>query len=240
VKLNCDLGELQHSNDAEIMPYIDQANIACGFHASDPFTMLHTVRLAVKHNVTIGAHPSYPDKKHFGRRSMKFPKEQLIAILHYQIGALMTICQAENTSLCYVKPHGALYNDMMLDSDIFNTVCQAMASLKAPLPLMIQALPNNTLFSNIAKQWQITLISEAFADRAYQRSGLLVPRSQKNAVLDTLEPLLKQARMLVENQTLITIDGHQIDIKANSLCVHGDTPAAITLIKALRHQLDAS
>lgn len=239
MKLNCDLGELQHSNDAEIMPYIDQANIACGFHASDPLNMLHTVRLAVKHNVTIGAHPSYPDKKHFGRRSMKFSAEQLIAILHYQIGALMTICQAENTALSYVKPHGALYNDMMADSRLFSTVCQALGSLKVPLSLMIQALPNNTLFSNIANQWQITLISEAFADRAYQRSGLLVPRSQKNAVLNALKPVLKQARILVENQQVITIEGGLIDIKANSLCVHGDTPSAITLIKALRHQLNA-
>jgi len=238
VKLNCDLGELQHENDADIMPYIDQANIACGFHASDPLTMLKTVQLAVKHNVKIGAHPSYPDKENFGRVSMSFAKEELLAIIHYQVGALQTICQTEKTQLVYVKPHGALYNDMMADLGIFDTVCQAISLLTPSIPLMIQALPNTEKFKAIAKQWQVELIYEAFADRAYQDNGLLVSRSLAGAVLSNEKEVLQRIKILVEKQQLVSINGKALDINVDSLCVHGDNPAALTLIKALRAQLD--
>ena len=240
MKLNCDLGELQHSNDEAIMPFIDQANIACGFHASDPLTMLTTVKLAAQHEVAIGAHPSYPDKAHFGRRSLRFSDAQLIAILHYQIGALLAICQAQKVPLCYVKPHGALYNDMMVDKSVFSTVCRAMASLEKPLPLMIQALPNAKIFADIADQWGITLIPEAFADRAYQSSGLLVPRSETKAVFCSTEEVLIQARNLITNQQVVSIEKQRVTIKAESLCVHGDTPQAVSMVKALRQQLDAN
>ena len=168
MKLNCDLGELQHDNDAQIMPYIDQANIACGFHASDPLTMQKTVQLAVKYNVSIGAHPSYPDKENFGRISMPFEAAELLAIIHYQVGALASICHSEKTQLRYVKPHGALYNDMMADINIFITVCQAISLIQPSLPLMMQALPETKEYQKIAQNWQIKLIFEAFADRAYE------------------------------------------------------------------------
>lgn len=240
MRLNCDLGELQHDNDEHIMPYIDQANIACGFHASDPLTMQKTVKLAVKHKVSIGAHPSYPDKENFGRLTMQFIKEELIAIIQYQVGALQAICQTEQTSLCYVKPHGAMYNNMMADLSIFETVCQAIAAIKPALPLMIQAVPDSQEFKAIAKQWQVELIYEAFADRAYQDNGLLVSRSQTGAVLSDENEVLQRVQTLVEKQQLISINGQVLDIKVDSLCVHGDNPAALALIKALRVQLDAN
>lgn len=240
MKLNCDLGELQSGNDSAIMPYIDQANIACGFHASDPLTMRNTVRLAVQYDVVIGAHPSYPDKDNFGRRSMTFAAEQLIAILHYQIGALNAICQAEGTQLHYVKPHGALYNDMMADLSLFDTVCRAMAALDHPLPLMIQALPNTKVFADIAQQWKIPLIQEAFADRAYQQSGHLVPRSANNAVFHHSDQVLAQTKNLMAKQQVISIDDQPVNIAAETLCVHGDTPSAMKWIKLLRQYLDAS
>ena len=240
MKLNCDLGELQHSNDAQIMSYIDQANIACGFHASDPLTMQNTVKLAVRHNVLIGAHPSYPDKENFGRLSMQFTKAELIAIIHYQVGALQIICQAENSSLCYVKPHGALYNDMMADLKIFDSVCQAISLIKPALPLMMQALPDTKKFRAIAEQWQVELIFEAFADRSYQDNGLLVPRSEKGAVLHDEQEVLERVALLNKKQQLISINGKALEIKVDSLCVHGDNPAALALIEALRAQLNVS
>ena len=240
MKLNCDLGELEQATDEAIMPYIDQANIACGFHASDPLIMRNTVRIAVQHKVSIGAHPSYPDKKHFGRRSMKLSAEKLIAILHYQIGALNAICQAENTQLSYVKPHGALYNDMMKDIQLFDIVCSAMAALVTPLPLMIQALPNTTAFIDIAQRKKISLIQEAFADRAYQSSGLLVPRSESNAVFNCPEQVLSQTKNLILEQRVISIDDQPVKITAQSLCVHGDTPSALNWVKLLRRYIDAS
>ena len=238
MKLNCDLGELQHDNDEKIMPYIDQANIACGFHASDPLTMQKTVQFAVQHNVKIGAHPSYPDKENFGRRSMSFSNIELIAILHYQIGALQTICQAENTTLSYVKPHGALYNDMMANLEVFNDVCQAISLVQPQLPLMIQALPDTHQFIAIAEKWHVELIFEAFADRAYQDNGLLVARTQSGAVLHDEQEVLKRIMLLNDKQQLLTINDRTLDIKVDSLCVHGDNPAALSLIKALRVHLD--
>jgi len=239
LKLNCDLGELQHGNDEQIMPYIDQANIACGFHASDPLTMLKTVQLAVKYNVSIGAHPSYPDKENFGRRSMSFTSTELIAIIHYQIGALQTICHAENTTLSHVKPHGALYNDMMANMAVFGDVCHAVSLVQPRLPLMIQALPDTSQFITISEKFGVALIFEAFADRVYQENGLLVPRSQLGAVLHDEQEVLNRIMLLNNKQQLLTINNNTLDIKVDSLCVHGDNPAALALIKALRVQLDA-
>ena len=147
MKLNCDLGEFKNNNDADIMPLIDMANIACGFHGSDPVTIKNTIKLAHQHQVIIGAHPSYPDVENFGRQSMQLTQDELIANVQYQIGALQALCVAENTQVHYVKPHGALYNDMMKDLNLFNGICIAIAQLvqpsHQPLPLMMQALTNS-------------------------------------------------------------------------------------------------
>ncbi|WP_241242438.1 5-oxoprolinase subunit PxpA [Thalassotalea sp. G2M2-11] len=236
IKLNCDLGELtgEQNNDALIMPYIDQANIACGFHASDPFTIYQTIALAKQHQVTIGAHPSYPDRANFGRTSMQLPEQELIAILHYQIGALKAMCQAQNTCLAYVKPHGALYNDMMANQQIFHTICHAIALLDNNLPLMIQAHPDNPEHTKIAQQYGVSLWLEAFADRAYQDNGLLTPRSIEGAVLSEPQQVLEQIKCLVNQQTIMSINQQVITIKADSICVHGDNLSAITLVKTIR------
>jgi len=245
MKLNCDLGELSGdlNHDALIMPFIDQANIACGFHASSPLIMQQTVALAVKHNVAIGAHPSYPDKENFGRLSMTLSDEDLIATLHYQIGALQAICLSNNTYVAYVKPHGALYNDMMANLTIFNIICKALAQLDNQLVLMIQALPNTKEFERIAKRHQITLWYEAFADRTYQYNGLLVPRTKEgvvnhDAIIDDTDQILTNTKQLIEHKTLCSITGEQLTLQVDTLCVHGDNQSAIQLINALRMFID--
>jgi UPF0271 protein len=243
LKLNCDLGEKVHDNDALIMPYIDQANIACGFHASDPVTMQQTVKLAIQHDVEIGAHPSYPDKANFGRTSMQLPRQALISMLHYQIGALDAICQAEGAQLLYVKPHGALYNDMMADVSIFESVCLAISTLNRssnkPLSLMIQALPDNSIQQQCAKEHNIHLLFEVFADRAYQNDGLLVARSNSNAVIHDVEKVNQRLISLCEYHTLNSSSGVQLRLTADSLCVHGDNPEAIKLVQKLHKTLNA-
>ncbi len=240
MKLNCDLGELtgKDNQDALIMPYIDQANIACGFHASTPEIMQATVALAIKHQVTIGAHPGYPDKANFGRVSMQLSEQQLIACLHYQIGALQAICQVQGSKVSYVKPHGALYNDMMADPEILRTICQAIAQLDNSLPLMIQAHPDNAKHQVIAKQYHIKLWFEAFADRAYQDDGLLVPRAQPNSVLATEQQVLSRVSELVNSGQLSSINKEKLTLKVDTLCVHGDNAKAVNLVKAIRAWLN--
>jgi len=242
MKLNCDLGESygpwEKGLDQQIMPLIDLANIACGFHASEPLTMQTTVRLAVQHKVTIGAHPSYPDLVGFGRRSMQFSNEELSAIILYQIGALQAICQSEATRVSYIKPHGALYNDMMNDLVVFRTICQALSQLDLKVPLLVQALPDTGKYVKIASEFGIKLWFEAFADRAYQDDGLLLPRTNNAAVLSDKREVLERCRQLITQQTLLSITGKPLAIEVDTLCVHGDNPAAVELVTELRMLLD--
>lgn len=243
MKLNCDLGEFKNNNDADIMPYIDMANIACGFHGSDALTIKKTVQLAVKNQVIIGAHPSYPDVENFGRQSMTLSSDELIAVIQYQVGALQALCHAENTLVTYVKPHGALYNDMMKNLAIFKDICRAIAQLNQrssqPLALMIQALKDTQPFEQIAKAQNITLYFEAFADRAYQDNGLLVPRSEAGAVLSSNAAVVERCQKLINKQPLLSINNQPLEFQLDALCVHGDTPNALAMLKALRATINA-
>ena len=243
MKLNCDLGEFKENNDAEIMPYIDMANIACGFHGSDALTIKKTVQLAIEHQVIIGAHPSYPDIENFGRQSMILPSDELIAVIQYQVGALQALCHAENTLVTYVKPHGALYNDMMKNLALFKDICRAIAQLNQrssqPLALMIQALKNTQPFEQIAKAQNITLYFEAFADRAYQDNGLLVPRNEAGAVLSSNAAVVERCQKLINKQPLLSINNQPLEFQLDALCVHGDTPNALAMLKALYATINA-
>ncbi len=237
MKLNCDLGEgfgaWVKGLDSEIMPHIDLANIACGFHASDPVTMQKTINLAQLHNVTIGAHPGYPDLIGFGRRSMKLSPQELSANLLYQIGALQSLCLSQQTKVCYVKPHGALYNDMMADPAIFTIICQTLTKLPSKLPLIVQALPDTSAFRAIAKQYKISLWFEAFADREYQDNGLLVERSHKAAVIHDADKVVARCQYLLEHQQLLSINNQPLSLTVDTLCVHGDNPTAVALAQKL-------
>ena len=243
MQLNCDLGEIKsvQNNDAVVMPLINMANIACGFHAGDALMMSDTIALAKKYNVTIGAHPGYPDKAGFGRRSMVFSGQELIAIIQYQIGALLSLCAAHDVDVDYVKPHGALYNDMMANPDIFTHVCQAVAPLTnhkgQSLSLLIQALPDNTIEQEIADKYKLKLLFEAFADRNYQDNGLLVPRSEADAVIEDTDEIVAKCQHLLQTGHILSNSGKALAIHVDSLCVHGDNQAAIEIVRALQNLL---
>lgn len=159
--LNCDMGESlgpwRMGADEQVMPLVDMANIACGFHASDPVTMARTVTLAKQSGTRIGAHPGYPDLVGFGRRSMKCSAQEVSALMQYQIGALDAICRAQNLRVCYVKPHGALYNDMMADHELLRAVLEGVARLNARLPLMVLATADDSAVQALADEYNVPL-----------------------------------------------------------------------------------
>ncbi|MDE1221811.1 5-oxoprolinase subunit PxpA [Vibrio aestuarianus] len=240
ITLNCDMGESfgawKMGADELVMPWIDMANIACGFHASDPHVMSQTIDLAIRHDVMIGAHPGYPDLQGFGRRSMRFNEEEICELLIYQIGALKALCESKNTQVSYVKPHGALYNDMMRDKSIFRAVVDAVSCFN--VPLMILASSNNQDYLDVADHYDVPLLFEAFADRTYLANGMLTPRTQTNAVLSNEEAIINQIKQIVHYSKVTSADGFVIPIEADTICVHGDNQDAIELIEKIRHCLE--
>lgn len=239
--INCDMGESFGSwtmgQDALIMPYIDMANIACGMHASDPNVIKETVQLAIKHNVQIGAHPGYADLQGFGRRHIAMSAEELSSLFIYQLGALQGICISENTEICYVKPHGALYNDMMRSDEIFNILLKALAKYNATLPMMIMAVPDKQRYIDMANNHNIKLIFEAFIDRSYQKDGRLTPRGAPRATHETVDDVLYQASNLIEHQKVMSVCGESVLVNADTLCIHGDGMLALEIVKKLRQRL---
>ncbi|MFC4699208.1 5-oxoprolinase subunit PxpA [Glaciecola siphonariae] len=242
MKLNADLGESfgrwQSTTDADVMPYIDQANVACGYHAGDPKVLAHTIGLVKQYGVSLGAHPSYPDLQGFGRRSMRMPADELIPLIHAQIAIVEGMAKCQHLALDYVKPHGALYNDMMLYPQVYEDVVTAISQYHAPLPLMIQALANNDFHIELAKKQGVTLLFEAFADRRYTANGYLMARTNEGAVLDA-DHALAQAKALIDDGCVIADDGKRIALRADTLCVHGDTPSALSMLTQIRDYLDS-
>lgn len=240
--LNADLGESfgawQLGQDEAVLPFIDLANIACGFHASDPDTMRRTVQLAQLHKVKIGAHPAYPDLVGFGRRSLACSPAEIENMVLYQLGALDGLCRAEGTQVRYVKPHGALYNDMMREPEKLAAVMQAVARYDASLPLMLMAKADNQAALDLAQAFGLQLWFEAFADRAYDNAGFLVSRQLPGAVLSSQEQIVEQARRLMMAEPLIAHDGSALLLTADTLCVHGDNPESIAAVSAIRHLLE--
>ncbi|WP_439858942.1 5-oxoprolinase subunit PxpA [Pseudomonas sp. MBLB4136] len=241
--LNCDIGESfgpwKMGMDAEVMPYIDCANIACGFHASDPSTMRKTVALAVSHGVRIGAHPGYQDLVGFGRRSMDCTPQEVEDLLLYQVGALEAICRSQGSRVSYVKPHGALYQDMMRKPQILRAVMRAVASYDRGLPLMLMTTRDNRQAQDMGDEFGITLWFEAFADRAYDAAGYLVARSQPGAVHHDSDVIVSQATTLAKGDTLIASDGSALPLQAHTLCVHGDNAGSIAAVRRIRQAFDA-
>ncbi len=243
MKINCDMGESfgiwTLGCDDQIMPYLDMANIACGMHASDPKVMLDTVRLAKRYQVTIGAHPGYPDLQGFGRRTIPLSDDELLASFIYQIGALQAICRSESTQLSYVKPHGALYNTMMKDDHVFTILLRAMERCADSLPLVIMGVPNADKYVQMANDYGITLLFEAFVDRAYDDDGRLVPRHVTGSTYHDLDTIRRQAIELMRNQRVMTLSGNFLNIHAHTLCIHGDGPMALPTAQMLRQELEA-
>ncbi len=242
IRLNCDMGESfgiwKMGKDEEIMPYISMANLACGFHASDSLTINKSVKLAKKYNVTIGAHPAYQDLVGFGRRSMVCSLEEIKSIVLYQLGALSAFCKVNDTTVSYVKPHGALYNDMMKDENIFKAILSAIALYDKNIKLMILSTPNYETYEYTAKLYKIDLIYEVFADRNYNDNGTLVPRVKRNAVIEDKLEVLQRVQILKEKGFMQSINGVKLFLKADTICVHSDGQNALDFIQALQKVLN--
>lgn len=241
ISLNCDMGESygawRMGVDEEIMPLVDCANIACGFHAGDPSTLRRTVSLAKQHDVKIGAHPAYPDLVGFGRRSLACTAEEVEDILHYQIGALQGICVAEGAEVEYLKPHGALYNDMMNNPTILEAVLSVAA--RHYLHLVVLGRADNTAPRALAEKFGVELWFESFADRAYYKNGNLVSRSLPGSVYKDADQVVAQALSLARGEALITLDGSSLQIESNTICVHGDNPASVAAVRRIRDVLQS-
>ena len=241
IRLNCDMGESfgiwKMGNDEEIMPLIDMANLACGFHASDAVTMSRSVILAKKYNVSIGAHPSYHDLLGFGRRTMICSLEEIKSIVLYQLGALSAFCKANGTAISYVKPHGALYNDMMRDENIFKAVLNAVSSFNKNIRVVILSGPKNEEYEYTAKLYDINLFFEVFADRNYNDDGSLVSRMEENAVIHEELDVIARVVNLKEKSLVTSINGHKLFLKCDSICVHGDNEKALEFVKLVRKAL---
>ena len=238
IELNCDMGEsygrYRIGNDAAIMPYINSCNLACGYHAGDPLTIQKTIDLAIQHQVKIGAHPSYPDLSGFGRRSMQIPQEELTAMLLYQIGALKSMVELQGAALTYVKPHGALYNDAYQNKAVANAIFRAVQAFDLPL-MGLAASP--------IQQWataaNIPFIAEGFADRRYTQEGFLQARSTPGAVLQHPDEVAEQVLAFAMEQAIQTANNKSIVIPVQSICIHGDNPAALDILKCIHHIFNA-
>jgi 5-oxoprolinase (ATP-hydrolysing) subunit A len=240
VDLNCDLGESYGAYsigmDEEIIPYISSANVACGFHASDPVVMGRTVRLARERGVAVGAHPGLPDLMGFGRREMKVEAAEAKAYMLYQIGALAAFCKAEGVALTHVKPHGALYNMAGRDRALSRALCEAIRDFDGGLTLL--ALQGSEML-RAASELGLGCAREVFADRAYEEDGSLVARSKAGAMIeDEGEAVERVVRMVLEGKVR-AITGRDINVEADSICVHGDGPKALAFVRRIRSALEA-
>jgi UPF0271 protein len=239
IDLNCDMGEsfgrYTLGNDPALMPHITSANIACGFHASDPLVMERTVQLALEYGVNIGAHPGYPDLQGFGRRDMHLSPEEAEAATLYQIGALAGFAQAAGAGLVHVKPHGALYNQAAQDRPLAEAIVRAVA--KFSRELIVVGLANSELVRAALEAGQ-PVAREAFADRAYEVDGSLRSRRLHGALLHDPAQAAAQAVGIARDGLVVAWGGQEVDVQAETLCVHGDTPEAVSHVQAIRQALE--
>lgn len=240
IDLNCDMGEsfgvYNLGHDEEAMPHVTSINVACGFHASDPLNMFKTVKLAKKYGVAVGAHPSFPDLVGFGRREMVATTEEIKADVIYQIGALWSFCLVEGVKMQHVKAHGAMYN--MAAKDV--TVATALAeAIKVVDPGLIMLCLANSAMVTAARQVGVKYVEESFADRAYTAEGTLVSRKLTGSVIHDIDLVAERVLGMVLKQQVASIDGVQVPLKTQTVCVHGDTPGAVGMIKKIRERLKA-
>ena len=238
IDLNSDLGEsfgaYKMGRDEDVLAYISSANVACGFHAADPLTMVKTVRLAKARGVAVGAHPGYPDLVGFGRREMKIAPEEVRAMVIYQIGALAACCASEGIRLHHVKPHGAMYNMAAKEPRLADAICDAVAAVDEGL--ILYGLPGSEV-ERAARVKGLRFAAELFADRAYEEDGSLVSRSKAGAMItDETEAISRMVRVLREGK-LTSITGKDIALSGDTICVHGDGEKALAFTSLLRERL---
>jgi UPF0271 protein len=233
IDLNCDMGESygawKMGDDAGIMPFISSANIACGFHGGDPATIRKTVRLALDNGVAIGAHPSLPDIQGFGRRVMKISPQDMYDLVVYQAGAVEAFARAAGSKLHHIKCHGALYNMAATDEGL----SEAMARAAKDLGVMVYTLSNSAMMK-VVKGKGVRALGEVFADRGYSDDGTLAPRDKPGGMIEDAKKAVAQALAMVEEGTVISLNGKRVPVAADTLCLHGDQPGAVAFAKEIR------
>jgi UPF0271 protein len=233
IDINADIGE-GIGNEADLMPLLSSCNIACGGHAGNLETMNWCVGLAKQYQIKIGAHPSFPDKENFGRKIVQISCSALYQTIKNQIKALMNVVRDQHASLHHVKPHGALYNLAATDKKTAEVIVEVMKSIHLPLKLYV---PFGSVISEIAIKENIPITYEVFADRNYNEDLSLVSRAKENAIIKDVNVMTSHIRNIILNKKVKTINGVEVPLKAETICVHGDNPEALKLIKKLRQNL---
>lgn len=238
--LNCDLGEsfgaYTIGSDEEIIPYITSANIACGYHAGDPTVMHRSVELCCRYGVQVGAHPGLPDLAGFGRRTMQIAPAEAADCVAYQIGALRAFCDEVGVPLHHVKPHGALYNMAAKDRALADAICKAVQ--KAAPGAILLALSGSQMVA-AARAIGLPVACEVFADRGYRPDGTLVPRGTPGAMIEDEDTAISRVVRMAKEGKVTACDGSEVDLQADSVCVHGDGPKALAFVEKLRAALPA-
>jgi UPF0271 protein len=240
IDLNADLGEgygpWQMGDDAAMLDIVTSANIACGGHASDPETMYRTLSLAAERNINVGAHPSYPDKEGFGRRRLPYPPQEVERFVAAQIGALIAVAALAGTKVAYVKPHGALGNVASEDRPVAEAILRAVRAVDPRLALLAIS---GTVLEVVAREAGVPVFSEIFADRGYTNQGNLVPRNQPGALIHDAEAATKRMLLFLDSGRMPTVEGDGVALDAHSICIHGDSSAAVGMAQHLRRALEA-
>ena len=241
IDLNADLGESfgvwRLGDDDAMLGIVTSANVACGFHAGDPAGLLRVCRSAAERGVRIGAQVSYRDLAGFGRRFIDVAADDLVADVVYQIGALQALAHASGTTVSYVKPHGALYNTIVTNREQAAAVAEAVQMVDATLPVL--GMAGSALFDE-ASHLGLRVVAEAFADRAYRPDGQLVSRREPGAVLDDPAEIADRVVAMVDSGQVTAVDGTEVDLEVESVCVHGDSPGAVQIATAVRERLQAA
>jgi UPF0271 protein len=240
IDLNADVGEsfgaFTTGSDAELFEHVTSANVACGFHAGDPSVIDRTVKSAVAKGVAVGAHPGYFDLRGFGRREMRLPTSEVEADVVYQVGALLAFARAHGTALTHVKPHGALYNQAADDPQLAGAIARGIARVSRELVFV--GLAGSQAMRQAAADAGLRFGAEAFADRAYDARGRLVPRSEPGSVRHDPAAAAAAAVRLARDRVVLATDGSEVPVVADTLCLHGDTPGAVVMARAVREALE--
>ena len=244
IDINSDIGEsfgvYQLGLDEQVVPHITSANVACGYHAGDPGVMRRTVSLAKKHGVEVGAHPGFPDLMGFGRRNMDATLEEIRDYVLYQMGALQAFAAYHGMKLQHVKPHGSLYNMAFANPKIWEVIAEAVGRVDREIILVGLASSRTEPLVEIGRRCGVRIAFEAFPDRAYAKDGSLVSRREKGSLIEDHQAVAERAFRMALDGKVTAIDGTEIDIRADTLCVHGDNPGAVQMVKAIRERLAAA
>jgi len=238
IDLNCDMGESfgpwKMGDDEAVLPYVSAVNIACGFHAGDPSTMMKTIQLALKYKVKIGAHPGFQDLVGFGRREMQLTAREVYALVVYQVGALAACAKVQQTTLQHVKPHGALYNMAARKPELADAIAAAVYDIDPRL--VLYGLSGSELI-RAGRAKGLNVYREVFADRTYQQDGTLTPRSDKHALIHDPKQAAEQVVGMIKTGKVVSLQGTTVDIQADTICLHGDGEEAVQFVRTVNQTL---